>query len=93
MGQILCYAGGGRKWEHLEVNERGKVERPSLHVKTGDLVKVMSSSSLENGFDTAGVHRCRSLPALTRARSGRSVRCTSEEHRIPYSLLGCSKLG
>jgi hypothetical protein len=33
-------AGGGRKWEHLEVNKNGKVERPNIHVKKGDFVKV-----------------------------------------------------
>ncbi|GFH13638.1 KOW domain-containing protein [Haematococcus lacustris] len=34
--------GGGRKWEHLEVNQNGKVERLKLHVKKGDFVQVIA---------------------------------------------------
>ncbi|KAJ9517194.1 hypothetical protein QJQ45_009049 [Haematococcus lacustris] len=39
---VAFHNGGGRKWEHLEVNQNGKVERLKLHVKKGDFVQVIA---------------------------------------------------
>lgn len=54
MGLIVAngwwFAGGGRKWEHLDVNENGKVERPKLHVKKGDFVQVELVGQKEQGW-------------------------------------------
>lgn len=36
--------GPGKKWEHYPLNDNGKVERVAMHIRAGDLVKVIAGS-------------------------------------------------
>lgn len=38
----LAKFGGGKKWEHTEVNKNGKPVKVKMHVKKGDLVQVIA---------------------------------------------------
>ncbi|KAG1661562.1 hypothetical protein FOA52_009561 [Chlamydomonas sp. UWO 241] len=36
--------GGGKRWKHIEVNDNGKPVKVDMHVKKGDLVKVIAGA-------------------------------------------------
>jgi large subunit ribosomal protein L24 len=49
--------GPGKKWEHLEVNKKGKYVREPLHVKTGDVVVVVAGDERGKTGKVSKVYR------------------------------------